>query len=114
MSGDCNGRENYAPQHVSSERITAIWKGCIVMDYSQLSFLFFYICGAQEELFYKTREEQTKLLHTVLAANDTEAEEERVPGEAGVPRPGVSREKRGCLGKLRCLDLGLVERREGT
>lgn len=40
-------------------------------------------------MFYGTREEQGQLLQQVLAANDMDAEEERVPGE-GPQRPGVS------------------------
>ena len=39
---------------------------------------------------YKTREEQTQLLHSVLAANDADAEEERGPGDPGISRAGVS------------------------
>ncbi|KAK4336740.1 hypothetical protein RND71_043657 [Anisodus tanguticus] len=35
----------------------------------------------EEELFYKTKDEQHQLLQMVLAANDTDAEEERMPGE---------------------------------
>ena len=35
----------------------------------------------EEELFYKTKDEQHQLLQQVLAANDTDAEEERMPGD---------------------------------
>lgn len=34
-----------------------------------------------EELFYKTKDEQHQLLQQVLAANDTDAEEEKIPGD---------------------------------
>uniref|UniRef100_A0A224YRL5 General transcription and DNA repair factor IIH helicase/translocase subunit XPB n=1 Tax=Rhipicephalus zambeziensis TaxID=60191 RepID=A0A224YRL5_9ACAR len=37
----------------------------------------------EEELAYRTKEEQTSLLQQVLAANDADAEEERVAGETG-------------------------------
>ncbi|CAN7997118.1 unnamed protein product, partial [Ixodes hexagonus] len=37
----------------------------------------------QEDLAYRTKEEQTNLLQQVLAANDADAEEERVAGETG-------------------------------
>ncbi|XP_012282396.1 DNA excision repair protein haywire isoform X2 [Orussus abietinus] len=39
------------------------------------------------ELMYKTREEQGQLLQQVLSASDTDADEERIPGEG--PRPVV-------------------------
>ena len=35
----------------------------------------------KEDLYYGTKEEQSQLLQKVLAANDTEAEEERMVGE---------------------------------
>jgi len=44
----------------------------------------------QEELFYKTKEEQSSLLQQILAANDTEGEEERLPGEAGRSAGGAA------------------------
>lgn len=34
-----------------------------------------------EELFYKTKDEQHQLLQQVLAANDADAEEEKIPGD---------------------------------
>lgn len=37
----------------------------------------------EEDLSYRTKEEQTNLLQQVLAANDADAEEERVAGETG-------------------------------
>lgn len=37
----------------------------------------------EEDLAYRTKEEQTNLLQQVLAANDADAEEERVAGETG-------------------------------
>jgi DNA excision repair protein ERCC-3 len=37
----------------------------------------------QEDLHYKTKEEQIQLLQKVLAATDKDAEEERVLGELG-------------------------------
>lgn len=40
-------------------------------------------------MMYKTREEQGQLLQQVLAATETDADEERVPGEGGV-RAGPS------------------------
>ncbi|GAB6033300.1 hypothetical protein CHUAL_013071 [Chamberlinius hualienensis] len=47
----------------------------------------------EEDLFYKTKEEQTHLLQQVLAANDMDAEEERVAGE------GPSASKSGPFGR---------------
>ncbi|XP_011309067.1 DNA excision repair protein haywire [Fopius arisanus] len=35
----------------------------------------------EPDMFYKTREEQTQLLQQVLSASDTDADEERIPGE---------------------------------
>lgn len=48
--------------------------------------------GMEEEkdLLYGTKDEQQNLLQQVLAANDTEGEEERLPGETG-PRGFVRR-----------------------
>lgn len=45
------------------------------------------LSGMDEEpdLFYKTREEQGQLLQQVLLASDTDADEERIPGDG--PRP---------------------------
>lgn len=37
----------------------------------------------QEDLLYRTKEEQMQLLQKVLAATDKDAEEERVIGEGG-------------------------------
>lgn len=45
----------------------------------------------EEDLMYKTKEEQTQLLSQVLTANDADAEEERVIGELGSSRPQFSR-----------------------
>lgn len=45
-----------------------------------------------QELLYKTKEEQAKMLQMVLTASDNDADEERVPGEIGgrtVRRPGT-------------------------
>lgn len=39
-------------------------------------------------MMYKTREEQGQLLQQVLAASETDADEERVPGEG--PRGGAA------------------------
>ena len=35
----------------------------------------------QEDLYFSTKEEQASLLQKVIAANDTDAEEERMAGE---------------------------------
>lgn len=43
------------------------------------------------DLFYGSREDQGQLLQLVLAASDTDCEDERVPGEGGFARPGGSR-----------------------
>lgn len=50
------------------------------------------LAGMEDEsdLFYGTREDQGQLLQQVLAANDMDAEEERVPGE-NPQRPGSRR-----------------------
>lgn len=59
------------------------------------------LAGMEEEpdLFYGTREDQGQLLQQVLAANDMDAEEERVPGEG--PRPGPSGFRRvGNMGSM--------------
>lgn len=48
-----------------------------------------------QELFYKTREEQGQLLQQVLAASDADCEEERMAGEGGVFRPGTSKRAGG-------------------
>lgn len=47
----------------------------------------------QDNLFYKSREDQTNLLQQVLAANDADAEEERVPGDpsSGRSTPQIAR-----------------------
>lgn len=52
------------------------------------------LAGMDEEpdLFYKTRDEQGQLLQQVLAANETDAEEERIPGEGG--KPGFTAHRR--------------------
>ncbi|KAK6631181.1 hypothetical protein RUM43_014277 [Polyplax serrata] len=52
------------------------------------------LAGMEEEpdMFYKTRDEQGQLLQQVLAANDTDAEEERIPGEGG--KPGFTAHRR--------------------
>lgn len=52
-----------------------------------------------QELFYKTREEQGQLLQQVLAASDADCEEERMLGEGGVARPGSSK-RAGGLGSM--------------
>ncbi|XP_054286214.1 general transcription and DNA repair factor IIH helicase subunit XPB [Macrosteles quadrilineatus] len=48
------------------------------------------LAGMDEEpdMLYKTREEQGQLLQQVLAASETDADEERVPGEGGRAVPG--------------------------
>ena len=46
-------------------------------------------------MFYTTREEQGQLLQQVLAASDIDCEDERVPGEGGVMRPGTSKRAGG-------------------
>lgn len=43
-----------------------------------------------QELFYRTREEQGHLLQQVLAASDIDCEDERNPGENPTNRPGGS------------------------
>ena len=40
---------------------------------------------------YKTREEQGQLLQQVLSASDTDADEERIPGEGPRGGPMVAR-----------------------
>uniref|UniRef100_A0A336M8X8 General transcription and DNA repair factor IIH helicase/translocase subunit XPB n=1 Tax=Culicoides sonorensis TaxID=179676 RepID=A0A336M8X8_CULSO len=52
-----------------------------------------------QELFYKTREEQGQLLQQVLAASDADCEEERAIGEGGTFRPGTSK-RAGGLGSM--------------
>lgn len=48
------------------------------------------LCALWQEpdMMYKTREDQGQLLQQVLAASETDADEERIPGEAG--RAGAS------------------------
>lgn len=59
-----------------------------------------HLAGMDEDqnLLYKTREEQGQLLQQVLAATDIDCEDERIPGEGG-SRPGTSR-KTGGFGSL--------------
>ncbi|XP_071446564.1 general transcription and DNA repair factor IIH helicase/translocase subunit XPB [Hetaerina americana] len=45
----------------------------------------------EEDLSYKTREEQGQLLQQVLAASEIDADEERIPGEGPRGAPGVTR-----------------------
>ncbi|XP_046389891.1 general transcription and DNA repair factor IIH helicase subunit XPB [Ischnura elegans] len=45
----------------------------------------------EEDLSYKTREEQGQLLQQVLAASEVDADEERIPGEGPRGAPGVTR-----------------------
>ncbi|XP_063705574.1 general transcription and DNA repair factor IIH helicase subunit XPB [Culicoides brevitarsis] len=52
-----------------------------------------------QELFYKTREEQGQLLQQVLAASDADCEEERAIGEGGPFRAGTSK-RAGGLGSM--------------
>lgn len=52
-----------------------------------------------QELFYKTREEQGQLLQQVLAASDIDCEEERMPGDGTVSRPNASK-RAGGLGSM--------------
>uniref|UniRef100_A0A1B6E978 General transcription and DNA repair factor IIH helicase/translocase subunit XPB n=3 Tax=Auchenorrhyncha TaxID=1955247 RepID=A0A1B6E978_9HEMI len=54
------------------------------------------LAGMEEEpdMMYKTREEQGVLLQQVLAASETDADEERVPGEGLVNRGGPSTSRR--------------------
>ena len=40
-----------------------------------------YLCGVQEDLAFSTKEEQAAMLQKVLAATDTDADEERGAGE---------------------------------
>ncbi|XP_037033093.1 general transcription and DNA repair factor IIH helicase subunit XPB [Bradysia coprophila] len=47
------------------------------------------------DLLYSTREEQGHLLQQVLAASDIDCEDEKIPGEGGVVRPGGSRRMGG-------------------
>ncbi|CAO1306730.1 unnamed protein product [Diamesa serratosioi] len=56
-----------------------------------------HLAGMDEDpnLFYNTREEQSALLQQVLAASDIDCEDERIPGEGGPPRPGMSRKTGG-------------------
>lgn len=50
---------------------------------------------SDNDLLYKTREEQGHLLQQVLAASDIDCEDEKVPGEGGFVRPGGSRRTGG-------------------
>ncbi|KAJ6647282.1 General transcription and DNA repair factor IIH helicase subunit XPB [Pseudolycoriella hygida] len=50
---------------------------------------------SDNDLLYKTREEQGHLLQQVLAASDIDCEDEKVPGEGGVVRPGGSKRTGG-------------------
>lgn len=58
-----------------------------------LRILKFILCFVlKSTLYYNTKEEQTQLLQQVLAANDIDAEEEKVAGEIGASKGGqVSR-----------------------
>jgi len=50
------------------------------------------LAGIEEEnLSYSTKKEEVALLQTVLAATDTDAEEEKLPGESGSGKSGVVR-----------------------
>lgn len=55
-----------------------------------------HLAGMDEDqnLLYKTREEQGQLLQQVLAATDIDCEDEKVPGEGG-GRPGTSKKTGG-------------------
>ncbi|XP_076361486.1 ATP-dependent DNA helicase hay isoform X2 [Tachypleus tridentatus] len=48
----------------------------------------------EENLMYKTKEEQTQLLQQVLAATDADAEEEHVPGEITYGKSGAQSTRR--------------------
>nr|CAG4650758.1 EOG090X01LU [Simocephalus serrulatus] len=52
-----------------------------------------------QELHYKTKEEQAKLLQLVLTASDMDADEERVPGEIG-GRPGPFGRRVGTMASM--------------
>ncbi|CRK92919.1 CLUMA_CG006574, isoform A [Clunio marinus] len=56
-----------------------------------------HLAGMDEDqnLFYKSRDEQGQLLQQVLAASDIDCEDERVPGEGGPSRPGTSKKTGG-------------------
>lgn len=55
-----------------------------------IAIFYQYLFFQEPDLFYGTREDQGQLLQQVLAANDMDAEEERVPGEGPRPGPSVS------------------------
>ncbi len=52
------------------------------------------------DLLYKTREEQGHLLQQVLAASDIDCEDEKVPGEGGFVRPGGSGRRVGGISSM--------------
>ena len=52
-----------------------------------------------QELLYKTKEEQAKMLQAVLTASDNDADEERVPGEIG-GRPGPFGRRTGTIASM--------------
>lgn len=53
-----------------------------------------------QELLYKTKEEQAKMLQAVLTASDNDADEERVPGEIGGSRPGPFGRRTGTIASM--------------
>uniref|UniRef100_T1J8G6 General transcription and DNA repair factor IIH helicase/translocase subunit XPB n=1 Tax=Strigamia maritima TaxID=126957 RepID=T1J8G6_STRMM len=54
----------------------------------------------QEDLYYSTKEEEALLLNQVLAANDTDAEEEKVIGEGGGSNKSQITRKAGTMSSL--------------
>lgn len=52
------------------------------------------------ELMYKTKEEQAKMLQLVLTASDTDADEERVPGEIGGSRSAPFGRRAGTMASM--------------
>jgi len=54
----------------------------------------------QDDLFYKTKEEQGQLLQQILAANDYEGEEEKLPGEFRAGSSGAFGRKKASLASI--------------
>lgn len=100
------GRILRAKKGAIAEEYNAFFYSLVSQDTSEMSFarkrqrflvnqgycykVITKLSGMDEEgeLFYKGRDEQTQLLQQVLAANDMDAEEERVAGEGGPSSKG--------------------------
>jgi DNA excision repair protein ERCC-3 len=54
----------------------------------------------EQDLMYKTREEQGQLLQQVLAASDIDCEDEKVPGEGGNRAGGSGNRRTGQMGSM--------------